>query len=288
VSEVSIGDDRVGEFSVSVSNITGMPLRVALRLVAAEPAGAHWFTISGEAEREFALGETESYTVRVQVPPDVAAGTYSVRCDAVAEAQPQEVFTIGPTVALAVHAPAQPRKFPWWIIAAAAGLVAVVGVVLFVVTRGGDDAAVPNVQNVAGSQAIGALNAAGFTTDPAVANVNPCDAPVATQETDGSTVTLTFAACAQNRRVPGLVNQRTSAVVANQARLGFAIEAIQSGEAAACDPPVTAQVPAPNTITNTGSTIVIVVPAEPAGCNIVSQLPPAADGRDGLFSGLAG
>jgi serine/threonine-protein kinase len=253
-------------------------------LTESSPASGDWFSIEGEAERDFALGETESYTIKVQVPRTVPAGTYRVRCDAVAEHQPQEVFTIGPTVGLTVAAPSEPRTFPWWIIAVAAGVVVVIGVVLFVVTRGGDDAEAPNMVNIPGAQAIAALNAAGFTTDPAAAVVQPCDAPVTSQDVDGDTVTLTFAACAQLRNVPLFVgrNEDNAFNVANQQ--GFAIEVVRSGTAAACDSPVVAQAPPPNTRTNVGASVVVVLPAGPEICN---KIPPAV-GREALFSGLAG
>ncbi len=185
--------------------------------------------------------------------------------------------------------PASPtgRKFPWWIIAIAAALVAVAGVIVFVVTRdGGDDAALappPNVVNVAGTSAIQALTNAGFTTDPATASVDPCDAPVATQAVDGTKVTLTFAACNQVRPVPNLLTFRARALVGVSAqRLGFQVEVVQVGTAQACNPPITAQAPAPGTRTNRDSTIVVAIPAEPDGCNIVNTLPPE-NGRTGAF-----
>ena len=288
VSDVKLGADRTGEFSVSVTNITGHPRRVSLRLAAAEGAATEWFTIVGEAEREFSLGETESYTVKVEVPPSVPAGTYSVRCDAYAEDQPQEVYTAGPTIAVAAGPPPQKRKIPKWaILAAAAVAVVLVVVIIAVVAGGGDDAEAPNVANVPGTEAIRVLNQAGFTTDPAVANVNPCDAPVLTQEADGDTVRLTFAVCAQLRNTPNLVGARPSAIGAAVARLGFAVEVVQAGTAAACDPPVTAQAPPPRVRTNTGATIVLLLPVEPQGCNIVSALPQAV-GREAFFAAAAG
>jgi hypothetical protein len=284
VNEVALGADRSGQFAVSVSNVSGFQRRVVLRLVPTEPANVAWFSVDGEAEREFTLAETESYTVTVRVPSDVPAGTYQVRCDAVAEDQPQEDFTTGPIVAVVVPAPRVQRPFPWWIVAAAAVVVVAIGATVFFVTRG-DDAVPPNVINIPGSQAIVALDRTGFSADPAVAVVNPCDAVVVSQTLDDTTVQLTFASCQQVRNVPNLVGQRASNVVRLQQRLGFALEVIESGAAAACDPTVLAQSSPPGTRTDTGATLVLVLPSEPAGCNIVSSLPPA-DGRDALFTGL--
>jgi hypothetical protein len=134
---VPLGADRHAEFTVSVTNVSGRPLRARLRLVATEPAKSDWFAVAGDAEREFALGATQAYAVQVRVPPEVAAGTYSVRCDAVAEDQPQEVFTQGPVVALTVPAP-HAGRFPWWIVAVAAAVIVVGVVAAVLIARSGD------------------------------------------------------------------------------------------------------------------------------------------------------
>jgi hypothetical protein len=66
----------------------------------------------------------------------VAAGTYSVRCDAVAEDQPQEVFTLGPVVALTV--PAVNGDHRWWIVAVAVAVIVVGAIVAVLIARRGD------------------------------------------------------------------------------------------------------------------------------------------------------
>lgn len=177
------------------------------------------------------------------------------------------------------------RKFPWWIVAIAVGLVGAVGVAVFLVTRdGGDDVAapVPNVTNVAGSAAIQAVTNAGFTADPASVSTDPCDPPVATQQANGDTVTLTFAPCRSPRATPNLVGLPADAIRANARQLPFRLEVVQSGISTACNPPVAAQAPAPGTRTNFGATMVLSIPGEPEGCGIVNALPPA-DGRTEAF-----
>jgi hypothetical protein len=63
-----LGADRHAELAVSVTNVAGRPSRARLRLVATEPAKSEWFAVVGDAEREFALGATQAYTVKAQVP----------------------------------------------------------------------------------------------------------------------------------------------------------------------------------------------------------------------------
>jgi hypothetical protein len=285
-SELKLKAARVGQLSISVTNLTGHPRRVALQPVPADGAAPDWFTVVGEAEREFGLGETESYTVKVKVPPSVPAGSYAVRFDASAEDQPQEVFTAGPTIAVVVGPPPKKRNIPKWAIVAAVAAVIAIIVGVVVLAGGDDEADAPNVLGVPGTEAIRVLGQEGFRTDPTVAAVQPCDAPVASQQIDGDTVRLTFAACAQLRNTPNLVGARASVVTNQLNRLGFSIEVVQAGNAPACDPQVIAQAPGARVRTNTGATIVILLPEEPAGCNLVDALPQAV-GRDAFFAAAA-
>jgi hypothetical protein len=291
--ELSLGGDRADEFSLSVSNVTGRPIRASVRIVpTTEAVDPSWFTVSGEAERAFALGATESFVVNVKVPPAVAAGTYAVRCDAVSEDQPQEVFTPGPTITLTVGPPPVKRKLPVIpiIIAAVVVLALIVGVIVFA-TRGGDKEVI-DVTGIAGTDAIRALTAAGFTTDPAAAViVARCDAAVATQDPagnteadDGATVKLTFVPCALGRTVPSLVGAAASNVGQPFPRNGFTLEVVLIGTSATCDPTVTQQIPAARTRTSPGATVLVAIPAEPAGCNNVNALPPAKPTRDAFFA----
>ena len=60
-------------------------------------------------------------------------GAYSFRLDAVSQAEPDEDFTEGPSVAFDVApAPAPPKKkFPWWIVIVLGVLLLVVIIVFF-------------------------------------------------------------------------------------------------------------------------------------------------------------
>lgn len=207
---------RVGQVAFTVSNIAGRPMRTRLRVVPQEPAQAGWFVVQGGEERQLGLGATETFAVAVTVPPDVPAGSYTFRADAVGEDSPDEDFQTGPTVSLAVAAPVAKAKFPWWIVAVAAAVI-IIGVGIFVViSRSGGDPApivtdqpvatvtIPEVKGLPVSQARAALEAQGLVVEIAIIDTVPatvvCDRPVliavpaASQTVNvGSTVTLALA-----------------------------------------------------------------------------------------------
>ncbi len=81
-----------------------------------------------------------SVVAQIAAPTGTKPGTYSVRCDAVAEENPDEDFTEGPSVSFEVAAEEKKKGFPWWIVAVAAVVIlgAIAAVVLL--SRGGGGA----------------------------------------------------------------------------------------------------------------------------------------------------
>jgi eukaryotic-like serine/threonine-protein kinase len=222
---VTIGADRRAQLAVTVTNVSGHPVRARLRLVPIAPTQAGWLAIAGEADRQYGLGATENYTVLADVPAGTPAGSYSFRCDAAAQENPEEDFAQGPTVALTVVAEPTKRPFPWWIIVLAATVVAVGTTLGIVISHTGTaTATVPQVTALPASAGIGVLKQAGFTPDPAGAGVQ-CDAQIASQTPPantkakkGSTVKLTFASCVvivpEVSRV-GLTCNQAAAIIQN-------------------------------------------------------------------------
>ena len=64
-----------------------------------------------------------AWSRRSRLPTGTKPGTYSVRCDAVAEENPDEDFTEGPSVSFEVAAEEKKKGFPWWIVAVAAVVI---------------------------------------------------------------------------------------------------------------------------------------------------------------------
>ncbi len=132
-NSVPLDGNRTGRIVFTVSNTSVRAVRGRARIAPDGSTAATWFTLTGEAERDFSVNGTQQYAVQIAVPPTVAAGNYTVRLDMVGVDNPDEDFTQGPSVTFAVPEPLPVKKpFPWWIIAVIAGIV-IVGVILAVV-----------------------------------------------------------------------------------------------------------------------------------------------------------
>jgi len=128
------GADGRAQVAYTVANKKPTPARARVRVAARDSSRDEWFQVEGDAERDFRAEEAQVFTVRVAIPRDVPAGTYGFRLDAVSVADPQEDFTEGDSIAVEwTPPPVTPRpRLPWWLIPAAAGVVAiVVGVVVW-------------------------------------------------------------------------------------------------------------------------------------------------------------
>ena len=131
----------------TVTNTTGIDLRGRASLATAPNNAPHlaWLAMDGESERPFVIGATEQYRVTINVPADATPGNYTFRLNMVATHNPDETFSEGPTVTIAVPAPEKAQgKFPIWIIPAVLGVLAVVAVAIFLLTRS-SNIAVPDV-----------------------------------------------------------------------------------------------------------------------------------------------
>src|SRR4051794_2350253 len=121
------------ECSFTVSNTSGRRMRGRASLKVDAPAERSWFTVAGDAEREFAVGGTDQFSVKIAIPRGTAAGKNSFRLDVVSVQNPDDDFAEGPTVFFEVAAPPPAKKpFPWWIVAVVAAVVVIgIGLGLF-------------------------------------------------------------------------------------------------------------------------------------------------------------
>ncbi len=125
---VSIGGDGLGEITFTVTNISESPLRGQLFVRPLGSTKGEWLSLAGESERDFSPNAAQPVVVKVSTPPGAPAGKYQFRLDAISVINPDDDFTVGPTIDLEVKATEAPKKaFPWWIIAAAAGAVILIG-----------------------------------------------------------------------------------------------------------------------------------------------------------------
>ena len=74
-----------------------------------------WFSIDGDRERTFDAGETQTATIKVSAPKEVAAGDYPFRLRAVAVSDPDNDHAEGPVATAKVPAPIIKNGIPWWV-----------------------------------------------------------------------------------------------------------------------------------------------------------------------------
>jgi hypothetical protein len=137
---VTLDDSGAASASFTVTNTTPQTVTGKLLTHPTDPARPEWFSIVGESIRDFTPNAVQDVVVQLNVPPGSPPATYAFRLDAVAEDDPDEDYTEGPSVAFVVAAPptAPKKKFPWWIliVAGAVVLVIVIGVVVWLLTKG--------------------------------------------------------------------------------------------------------------------------------------------------------
>lgn len=103
-----------------VFNVTNKSAETCAGRLSVVPSGTskeEWFAIEGDRERTFTAGETQTATIKISAPRDVAAGDYPFKLRAVAVNDPDNDHTEGP-VGTAKVPPApvpQPRKSLWWL-----------------------------------------------------------------------------------------------------------------------------------------------------------------------------
>jgi hypothetical protein len=101
-ASVTLGDNRVGDVSFTVVDTAERPLRGRLRVMPLPPSPADWFTITGDAERDFQPGTAHQFTVRVGPPLGAPPGQYPFRADAVGIEHPDDDYAEGPSCVVQV------------------------------------------------------------------------------------------------------------------------------------------------------------------------------------------
>jgi hypothetical protein len=138
-SSVRQGEMAKGTATYSVTNRTGATVRTGLRVRTGSGTEPGWFTVRDGEERDIAPGATTSFSVDLAVPGGSAKHSFNVVV--VKLSDPDNDFEQGSTVAF--DAPAlilggRENKFPYWIVAVAAGLLLLVGgaITVFVMMSG--------------------------------------------------------------------------------------------------------------------------------------------------------
>ena len=137
---VRVGSTGRADMVFTVTNATSAPQRALVRAMPLGTTRAEWLSIAGEAEREFAAGGVQQFTVSASFPPGTPPGRYSYRLDVLSASRAGEDREEGPSVAFEVVAAEEPeKKSLWWLWIAIAVLLAILAVVGYLVWRGRDD-----------------------------------------------------------------------------------------------------------------------------------------------------
>ena len=120
---------RKAQVAFTATNASSQPLKGRARVVPLGNAKAEWFAVDGDAERPFAAGGTQQYTVRINVPASAAPGKYTFQVKMTAPVNPDELYGEGPQVSFEVlKPPVKTTPIPWmWIIIAVVALLVMGG-----------------------------------------------------------------------------------------------------------------------------------------------------------------
>ena len=145
-SVVECTADGTAEHVFNVKNSTDKALIVGMHLSLSETTNAEWLRIDGPTEHDLAVETMTQVTVKIQVPSDCAPGQYSYRLRVFDPDSPGEKYTDGDPVYFEVPAKKEEvikkeengkQPFKWWIPAAIAAGVIVIGVVIWLVWPAG-------------------------------------------------------------------------------------------------------------------------------------------------------
>jgi eukaryotic-like serine/threonine-protein kinase len=211
-NSLQLNNQRRGEAVFSVFNASGRAIRGRARLTSENAAAKAWLSLTGAAERDFAMAGIQQFNVQIAVPPDAPAGNYTFGLDMIGVENPDEDLTEGPTVTFQVAAPEVKKPFPWWIVAVIAGLL-VLGVAAIVILSQPKTAIVPDLTGLAVTEAEAQLKDAGLEagqTQPRASNTVAIGqiigtAPAANQEVNkGTRITLIVSTGPSSVSVPNV------------------------------------------------------------------------------------
>src|SRR5437762_9720609 len=82
---VQLNSQREGQAVFNVANTSGQPIRGRARLVTIGQTLSDWLNPDGDIERDFAVGQTQMYTIKIKVSDSAEKGDYVLRLDMVGD-----------------------------------------------------------------------------------------------------------------------------------------------------------------------------------------------------------
>jgi hypothetical protein len=206
--KIVLDDQRAGEIAFTVSNPSQRADRAVLEVVPGEGADPSWFA-TNDPQRMVPANGSVAYLVKVAVPAGVIPGQRSVQGRVYSsDVAPEEGSVLSGRILFDVAGAAAPapKRRPWWILAVAALVLIVVGVVVWLLVPSGNaapvaapshsaapsraaspsakpstsptpaTATVPNVQGLSEADAVKQLTAVGLVEGKVQHRQNPAQA----------------------------------------------------------------------------------------------------------------
>ncbi len=169
---ITLDPNRHGEVVFTVTSLVSRPLRGLAKLKSLGDTKQQWLTLAGEGERDFAVGATHQFMVRLDVPANIPPGKYPFRLDLVSSRNPDEDFTEGPTVtAEALPAKPKPPSKAWIVPLALIALLVIAGAIVLIIRKLEHKAEAPRGKSVVHIMTLGHESAGKTTLTSAITKV---------------------------------------------------------------------------------------------------------------------
>ncbi|HZN74243.1 MAG TPA: PASTA domain-containing protein [Micromonosporaceae bacterium] len=191
---IGLDAQKRGEATFTVTNPNGRADQAVFDVVPGNGADPTWFTVD-EPQRLVRGNASVAYLLKVAVAPGAPAGAYPIQGRVYsANSAPEESSVLSGRVMLDVEPEPEPvrRRIPWWVVAVAALVAMVLGVVgwLALTPDPVPLATVPDLLGKTEAQAVDALRRAGLTAGRVTHRHNPAknDAVLTQSVQDGNAV----------------------------------------------------------------------------------------------------
>jgi len=153
----------VGELTFTITNPGPVEDRAVFEIVPGDGAKKPWFTVD-EPQRLVPAGQSVTFLIKVSVPAGEPAGPFWVQGRVYsADTAPEESSRVSGRVTGEIAPTKIKKSKPWWLLAVAALVVVVLGVVGWLILRRPAETAVPPLTGLTQAQAQGKLAESGLS-----------------------------------------------------------------------------------------------------------------------------
>ena len=152
---IALADGKHAEATFTVSNQGRVPDRAVFDVVPGDGADQSWFSVADPQRLVPATGSV-AYLVSVDPPAGAPAGSYSMQARVYsADSAPEESSVLSGRIVFDIGTSTAPesKPKPWWLIAVAALVALVLGVVIWLVASGDDTSTPANTSGNTGATA---------------------------------------------------------------------------------------------------------------------------------------